>query len=164
MPFPVAAAIAGGATLAQAALGNKGAKNAAKAQQSAQAEALAYQREQDAYQREQDAKDEARYKEQEAKLEAQWNAEQARLAPYRQAAEALLGQNASRLGLPFSPSSAPQSMPAGWAPAGATKPRTLSALAGTGTSAPFDRPVVEAPTLSISDVLNSRWGSDRRVS
>lgn len=152
---PWAAAIGAGSALASAALGNKGAKNAAKTQQKAAAEALAYQREQD-------AKEEARYREQQAKLEAQWNAEQSRLAPYRQAAEALLGQNAGRLGLPFSPSAPPRSMPQGWTPGAAAVPRTLSQLAGTGTrgEAPvFDVPPVQAPQMSISDVLNSRWGA-----
>lgn len=160
MPAPLvaAAAINAGAQLASGALGNKGASRAAKTQQESAREAMAYQREMD-------AKEEARYKEQEAKLEAQWNAEQARLAPYRQAAEALLGQNAGRLGLAFTPSSQPRTMPAGWTPGAVQKPRTLSSLAGTGYVPPDVQATgMEAPKLTLNDILNTRWGSDRRVS
>ena len=148
------AAIQGGAQLAGAALGNKGNSRAVKAQQQASREAMAYQREQD-------AKEEARYREQEAKLEAQWLAQEAEAAPYRQAAESLLGQNAGRLGLAFSPSARPASRPAGWSPSAQGTPRTLSALAGTGTRGDqvYDVPAIQAPQLSISDVLNSRWGA-----
>ena len=154
----VPAGINAAAGLAGAALGNKGAKEAAKTQEKANREAMAYQREQD-------AKEEARYREQEAKLEAQWNAEQARLAPYRQAAESLLGQNAKRLGISFTPSAQPAQMPAGWSGTVKSQPKTLSSLAGSGYIPPeYAPPPLQAPMLSLSDILNNRWSDDRRVS
>lgn len=157
-PVTAGALIQGGTQLVGGALGSKGANRAAKTQQQTADKAMAYQREMD-------AKEEARYREQEAKLEAQWNAEQARLAPYRQAAESLLGQNANRLGIAFTPSSQSRQMPAGWAPSTSGKSRTLSSLAGTGYVPPgMEAPVLEAPKLSLSDILNNRWTSDRRVS
>lgn len=169
MPPPVAAAaITAGGALAGGVLSSRSSGKAAKAQEKANREAMAYQRELD-------SKEEARYKEQEAKLEAQWNAEQARLAeiearraPYRQAAEALLGQNATRMGLGFTPSSRPSiptSMPPGWTPGAVQKPRTLAALAGTGYVPPdMEAGPVEAPRLTLNDILNTRWGAERRVS
>lgn len=154
-PLVKTALITAGSQLAGAALGNKGSNRAAKTQQTAAQEALAYQREQD-------AKEEARYREQEAKLEAQWNAEQARIAPYRQAAEALLMQNAGRLGLSgVRPAQQPMAMPSGWTGTPGKTPRTLSSLAGMGTRQPdeaiFDVPAVSTPKMSLSDVLENRW-------
>ena len=149
------ALIGTGSQLAGAALGNKGNKRAMQAEERARQEAMAYQREQD-------AKEEARYLADEAKKDAQWAAMEAEAAPYRQAAEALLGQNAGRLGLPFSPSARPAMRPVGWTPGSSQgTPRTLSALAGTGTRGEqvYDVPVMEAPKLSLSDVINSRWGA-----
>jgi hypothetical protein len=150
---PQAAAISGGASLISGLLGNKGSNRAAQAQERAAAEALAYQREQD-------AKEEQRYREQQAALKAQWEAQQQQRAPFRAAAEALLRQNASRMGLNMPTSSTPPTMPAGWTPdsAGAlARPKTLSSLAGMSDTTP----VMSAPQLTISDILNGSWSQRR---
>lgn len=153
-PAVAAAAITAGSALAGGALQARSSGKAAKTQQQAAQEALAYQREQD-------AKEEARYREQIAKEEAQWNAEQQRIAPFRQAAEALLMQNANRLGLSgVRPASQSGPMPA-------NPPRTLSSLAGMSSSqnpdAVYGMPAVAVPQLSLSDVLQNRWTGGRNA-
>lgn len=155
MAAAIPAAVQAAGVLGGAALASRSAGKANKTAAEANREAIAYQREQD-------AKEEARYREQEAKLEAQWLAQEAEAAPYRQAAEALLGQNAGRLGLPFSPSARPTARPVAWTPGQPQgSPRTLSALAGANSGQVYDVPAVQAPQMSLSDVVNSRWGAVR---
>lgn len=93
-PVVAAAAITAGAAVASGVIGSKSASSSRKAQTKANDEALAYQREQD-------AKAEARQAQIDAEERAAWEAEQSRLAPLRALKEALAGQTAGRIGLPF---------------------------------------------------------------
>jgi hypothetical protein len=138
-------------SIAGAVIGSKSNSQANQTQAKAAAEALAYQKQKD-------AQDQANYEKQQAALKAQWDAEQARRAPYRAAAEALLRQNGSRLGLSVPESQAPPTMPLGWSSNGtgttAPTPRTLSSVAGLSQ---YGAPPVIAPQMSLSDVLNGGW-------
>lgn len=91
-------AIAAGITAAGALAGGKMSSNAAKKSTQAQTQANDAAL---AYQREQDAKAEARQAQIDAEERAAWEAEQSRLAPLRALKEALAGQTAGRIGLPF---------------------------------------------------------------
>lgn len=93
-PVVAAAAITAGAAVAGGVISSKSAGKARNAQTKANDEALAYQREQD-------AKAEARQAQIDAEERAAWEAEQSRLAPLRALKEALAGQTAGRIGLPF---------------------------------------------------------------
>ncbi len=95
-------AIAAGITAAGALAGGKMSSNAAKKSTQAQTQANDAAL---AYQREQDAKAEARQAQIDAEERAAWEAEQSRLAPLRALKEALAGQTAGRIGLPFDVSS-----------------------------------------------------------
>jgi hypothetical protein len=63
------------------------------------------------------------------------------------------------MGLAFTPSRPRTFVPGQTASSQSQQPRTLSALAGTGARSEgvYDVPAVEAPKMSLSDVLNSRW-------
>ncbi len=90
----ITAALGAGATIYGAKKSSDTAKSATKSQLAANDAALAYQREQD-------AKAEARQAQIDAEERAAWEAEQIRLAPLRALKEALAGQTAGRIGLPF---------------------------------------------------------------
>jgi len=97
----LAALSAAGATVASSKMQSNTANKSTKAQLAANDAALAYQREQDLKAEKRQAEIDAREREIEAKAEQAWNAEQARLAPLRALKEALAGQTAGRIGLPF---------------------------------------------------------------
>lgn len=97
----LAALAAAGGGVAAGKMSSNAANRGTKAQLAANDAALAYQREQDAKAEKRQAEIDARERELEARAEAAWEAEQSRLAPLRALKEALAGQTAGRIGLPF---------------------------------------------------------------
>ena len=139
------------ATIAGSVIGSRANDKATATTNSYNQQALEYQKQKDA----QDRADAQKLLDLQA---AQYAANQARRAPYYAAAQALLGQNSNRLGLGTLPMWTGSSQPAVGSSsqvASAGSSPTLSSLAGIPTnSAPQ---AVQAPQLSLSDVLNGSW-------
>lgn len=122
-PVTASALISGGTQLVGGALNGKGNKRAVETQDAAarRAEAIAIDNEK----RRREEYDRA-----EALQKAQHDAEQARRAPYEAAKNALLQQNAGRMGLSLGEMG--RGAPMSYATSSKGTPRTLASLAGSG--------------------------------
>lgn len=150
----VPAAIAGAATLGGAAMGGKGAKAAARAQQQSQAAALQFAMQQEATRK-------SEYDRAEAARAAAWQAEEQRKAPYRAALESVARGLGAKFGvdIPSAASYGSAAPPPGWQPGQSTAPATsgrqplgMAALL-SDTYAPQTAPITP-PRLTLADLLS----------